>query len=176
MGCHVGAEGRGKRLTEQNVAVLIPLAPVDPDLTRLQVHVGHGDVTKLADPDRREEQEPQHQSVLHVVGAVHHFVETAEVVGVQHTGQAAPPLHWSQVTLLAHLLGDVAPAIIVHARPSHNSSDLGDNFGFRFLILRRAIGVVLVHSLSPSLSKPAVHFVVQALCEIVGGPFAPNCT
>jgi hypothetical protein len=49
--------------------------------------------------DRREEQEPHHQSMLHVVGVVHHFVETAEVVGVQDARPAASLLRWSQVVV-----------------------------------------------------------------------------
>jgi hypothetical protein len=107
--------------------------------------------------------------VLHVVRVVHHFVEAAEVISVQDTGQAATFLRWAQVALLPHLLGDVAPALVIQSRPAHDASDLGHDVGFRLFVLRCESGFVFVHSLFSWLSKPVVNFVVQPLCEIAEG-------
>ena len=87
----VGSQGGGEGLAEEDVTVLAAFALVDPDLAGFDINFGNSDVAEFTDPDRREEQEPEHQGVLDVLGTIDDLIEPAELLGGQDTGQTTLP-------------------------------------------------------------------------------------
>jgi len=138
MGGNVGAEGRGEGLAEQNKPVLAALPLVDPDLAVLQVHVGDFDVAEFRHPDGGVEHQPQHQGVLHIVGLIHHAVESPEAVGGQNARQLLCSLRRLQVALLPDPPRNLSPVVVGQALAPDEAGNLGDDLGlagFRFSVL-----------------------------------------
>ena len=125
VGGDMRSQGGGEGLAKEHVAVLRAFALVDPDLAGFEINFGDSDVAEFTDSHRREEQEPQHQSVLHVLGTIHDLIEPPELVGGQDTGQPTPLLLGSEVTDLADLLCNVPPAIIVQTLLSDQAGRSG---------------------------------------------------
>ena len=106
VGSDVRSQGGGEGLAEQHVPVFRAFALVDPDLAGFEINFGNSDVAEFTDSHRREEQEPQHKSVLDILGTIDDLIEPPELVGGQDTGQPTPLLLGSEVhracrTLLA---------------------------------------------------------------------------
>src|SRR5208337_2718869 len=126
VGSDVRSQGGGEGLPKEHVPVFRAFALVDPDLAGFDINFGDSDVAEFTYPHRREEQEPEHQSMLNVLGTVYDLIEPPELVGGQHTWQPTPLLLGSQVTDLAHLLCNVPPVLIVQTLLLDQSGDLGD--------------------------------------------------
>lgn len=156
MSGNVSPQSRGKGFSKENVAVLVALALVNPDLAAFQINVGHLDAAQLIDPHCREEEKSQEKSVLYILGVIDEFVEPLKIVGVQDTRKSPTFLRRSKLAFLADLLGNVSPAFIIQARSPHDPGDLCHNFGFRFFVLRCETGGVFVHFHAPNTGKQAV--------------------
>src|SRR5208283_3532172 len=112
VGSHMRSQGGRKALAEEDVPVFRALALVDPDLAGFEINFGDSDVAEFTYFHRREEQEPQHKSVLDILGMVHDLIEPPELLGGQHTWQTTPLLLGFEFTEPPHLLGYVPPGII----------------------------------------------------------------
>src|SRR5687768_12290869 len=124
-------ERHGEGLAEQDVAILAALPLIDSDLAVLQVHIGNLHVAQLADPESSEEQQPKHQSVLHIVGTIHDLIAAPKLVSVQHVWQFPTLLRRSKLANLPDLLGDIAPAVVVEPGLTNDPGDLGDDPALR---------------------------------------------
>ena len=92
----------------------------------VSINIGDSDVAEFTDPHSREEQEPQHQGVLHDLGMVHDLIEPPELLSGQDTRQTTPLLLGSQVTDLPHPFGYVPPPFVIQPLLLDQSGDLGD--------------------------------------------------
>ena len=77
---------------------------------------------------------------------------------VRVRGKPSSLLGRSQVALLANLLGDVPPSLVVQARSSHDLGDLRGDFGFRLFVLRCESGGVFGHDRYSWWAKTLVLF------------------
>src|SRR5271157_525412 len=98
MGSDVRSQGGCEGLAKEHVPVFTALALVYPDLAGFDINFGDSDVAEFTDSHCCEEQEPEHQSMLNVLGTVYDLIEAAELVSGQHTGQPPPFLLGSEVT------------------------------------------------------------------------------
>src|SRR5271165_1653106 len=127
VGSDVRSQGGGEGLAEQYVPVFRALALVHPDLAGFDINFGDSDVAEFTYPHRREEQEPQHKSVLDILGTVHDLIEPPELLSGQDTWQTTPLLLGFEFTDLADLLSNVPPGIIVQPFLPHDPGYLGDD-------------------------------------------------
>src|SRR5208337_1150898 len=128
VGCYVGSQGGGERLAEQHVTIFTALALVHPDLAGFDINFGDSDVAEFTDSHCCEEQEPEHQGVLDILGTIDDLIEPPELLGGQNTGQTTPLLLGSEVADLTHLLYDIPPVLIIQTHLSDQASDPGDEF------------------------------------------------
>src|SRR5271157_1174199 len=148
MGSDVRSQGGCEGLAKEHVPVFRAFALVDPDLAGFDINFGDSDVAEFTDSHCCEEQEPEHQSMLNVLGTVYDLIEPPELLGGQHTWQTTPLLLGSEVADLAHLLCNVPPGIVVEPFLSHYPGYLGDGsrlLRFRLSVLCSAIGRVFGH-------------------------------
>jgi hypothetical protein len=143
MGRNVGSQRRCEAPTEQDIAIFVALPLADEDFAVFEIHVGHFDAAQLGNSHPRVEQQTEHQAVLNVLGPVNDQIEAAELLGGQDTREPPPLPGWPEITDVPHFLGNVSPTLVVQPGLSHDSSDLGDEVGFRLSILRSEIGRVL---------------------------------
>src|SRR5271166_2767364 len=90
VGCDVCSQSRSEGLAKEHVPVFRAFALVDPDLTGFDINFGDSDVAEFTYPHRREEQEPQHKSVLDILGTVYDLIKPPELLSGQDTGQTTP--------------------------------------------------------------------------------------
>ena len=128
VGSDMRSQGGGEGLAKEHVPVFRAFALVDPDLAGFDINFGDSDVAEFTYPHRREEQEPEHQSVLDILGTVYDLIEPPELLGGQHTWQTTPLLLGFEFTDLADLLCNVPPGIIVQTLLSDQVGDPGDEF------------------------------------------------
>jgi len=79
VGLEVTRQDQSETGWKQNVAILRSFALIDENLAVAQIHVADLDVHKLAHPDRREEQQPEHDLVLNIAAVLNRTKESLQI-------------------------------------------------------------------------------------------------
>ena len=113
VGGDVRPKGSGEAFPEEDVSILASFSQIHSDLAGFEINIGDSEVAEFTHPHSREEEQPQHQSVLDILGTVHDLIKAAELVGGQNTRKTTTFLRRSKLADLPHPLCDVSPALII---------------------------------------------------------------
>ncbi len=124
---------------EQDVAILGALALVDENLAAIAIHVLHTDIGQLTDAHGRVEQQLEHNLMLEITAFLGDAEEALEIGLRQKLRQLALCPWLAQAEFLAGLLADIDEIGVTQPFLAGEADDVGDHFGFRFLIWRYEI-------------------------------------